>query len=169
MLQHYQLTIQQCLTFLRQLSDADYITCPANFTSGIGSHIRHIVDHFHAVKQGTKTGVINYEMRTRGCELETNKALAEQHLLVIEQWLQPLTSDTLALPVNVVNDVGIGEPCVITVASSVNRELMFVCSHAVHHYAIIALIHQSIGGQYNNSLFGIAPSTANNTPKPCAH
>jgi hypothetical protein len=44
------------------------------------------------------------------------------------------------------------------VHSSFEREVMFSISHAIHHYALIAMICRSLGALLPEG-FGIAPST----------
>jgi hypothetical protein len=55
-------------------------------------------------------------------------------------------------------------------ASSASRELQFLISHTVHHYAIIRMI-LTVGGREVTPEFGISPSTLryHQDATPCAH
>ncbi len=63
----------------------------------------------------------------------------------------------LDTPVNVLVDCGEGGDCLPS-RSTVGRELQFLVSHTVHHFAIIAVMHSSQGIELPPD-FGIAPST----------
>jgi hypothetical protein len=56
-------------------------------------------------------------------------------------------------------EVSVHEQKVESVPTSLARELVFVGSHAVHHYAMIAQISHHPGKALPSS-FGIAPATA---------
>lgn len=158
MINHYKDTLNQALSVLLLLSDEDYIAQPASELSSIGAHIRHIIDHFNAVKLGLKTGIVDYERRTRGSDIEQDKQAATAELQLIIAWLEQLQRDTLSINLNVRAQISLNEPCIANAQTSLNRELMFVASHAVHHYAVIKIILHTLDYPVETE-FGIAPST----------
>lgn len=158
MINHYKETLNQALTVLQLLSDDDYTVQPKAELSSIGAHIRHIIDHFNAVRLGLRTGVVDYERRSRGGELERDKKAAVSELTQLIAWLDHLQHETLFINLNVRAEISVGEPCIANAQTSLNRELMFVASHAVHHYALVNIILHTLGYQVGTG-FGVAAST----------
>ena len=59
----------------------------------------------------------------------------------------------------VLNETSVEQTYVNEVNSTLGRELVFVSSHAIHHFSLLAII-TSLQGQTTHALFGVAPSTA---------
>ncbi len=162
---HYQATLQQGIDFLLALEPEQYTALCEVATSPIGGHIRHILDHFFSVRlaadrvQLSGMSVVDYERRQRGSKLESDCLAAVDAFRLLQHWIVTLAADQLAQPVIVNADVGIGSTNIVQVPSTLGRELMFCCSHAIHHYALLKSIFQSLGGEMP-STFGLAPSTA---------
>ena len=172
--------IEQAKQYLNSVSNKDFtdIISP-NFMSSAGSHMRHIIDHYLALMSGLKNDLIDYDVRVRGSEIESSPQLAMEKLEEIAFWIKSLSADELNKTITLSTEVSVINKNVQQVKTSVVRELVFVGSHAVHHYAMIALItfaQQSLSQQKllqeNNvqkstkktdSLpqgFGLAPATA---------
>lgn len=165
MQEHYYATLQQGIEFLLALTPGQYTTISDVATSPIGGHIRHILDHFFSVRQAassfefTAVSIVDYELRQLGSVLETDSAKAMEAFRQLQQWITSLNGEQLAHPVIVNADVGIGSTKIVQVPSTLGRELMFCCSHAIHHYALLKSIFQALGGDMP-AMFGLAPSTA---------
>lgn len=129
------------------------------FISSAGAHMRHIIDHYLALISGLSQGFIDYDVRHRGDKLELEPQLALEKLTQIAHWLQSLATTDLNRALVLSTEVSVYEKKTQTVPTSLARELVFVGSHAVHHYAMIAQIamQQKIDLPAN---FGIAPATA---------
>ncbi len=151
----YQCTLAQGLEALEQLSDATYRQAPIPKAGSIGAHYRHIIDHFHALKNGWARGQVDYEQRLRGTPVEQDRRFAVELLTGIDNWLRSLPAAQLEQPLRVLCDIG-GGPSASR--STLARELAFVCSHAIHHYAVIALLAERLG-QPLPADFGVAPGT----------
>lgn len=160
MIQHYVAILQQGQSFLSSLSDEQYNYNSVQQPSSIGKHIRHILDHFMAVEHGLEAGVINYEHRHRGGEIESSKQLAISVFEHLTSWFESLPNDIMTHPVEVIADIGVGAIHEQHIPSTVGRELMFACSHATHHYALLKLFVDI--NTDNIAGFGVAPSTMNN-------
>ena len=156
---HYVKIIGQGLGFINALTDEQFTSSPGNGASPVGKHFRHILDHFTCIIDGYKDGVINYENRRRGSNLESNRLSAIVEFERVQAWLASLSATEAGKTVTVICDVGVGETAIASVPSSVGRELMFATSHATHHYA---LIKNLVKGVATEAHFGIAPSTVNN-------
>ena len=121
--------------------------------------MRHIINHFSAIKNGYVNGAINYDQRERGSEIETHKSLALQRLNEIIEWISNLDETSLKRQLQVKTEVALSEPLVSNVTSTLARELVFSASHAIHHYSTIAtsILMQDLEVDKE---FGIAPATA---------
>jgi hypothetical protein len=168
MLSHYISTLDQGVSFLTQLQQRDYCKLADGMSSSIGVHARHILDHFMSLQTCLETGLVDYENRRRGSLVETSLPEALNQFNNIKQWMLALTEADISQVVLVHSDVGINQTHIIEVESTLGRELMFACSHAIHHYSTLKLIFQLIGGK-THAEFGLAPSTASFNRKQCAH
>jgi hypothetical protein len=128
------------------------------YANPIGAHLRHVIEHYEALLQPEEPGVVDYDRRPRDLELQTNPcvALARLHSLLrrLDDW--PGTSLDASVQVRgrggLAGDIGFG------VSSSVGRELVFLASHAIHHYALLKP-HCMQHGIPVSAQFGRAPST----------
>jgi len=149
--------IEQGLELLADL-DAELYSKPEPkvASSGIGSHFRHIIDFYERFLSGLEENRIDYDLRQRDQSLETNKGAAGQRCKRLIAQLEALTGRP-ASTINVKADA-VGEKIEPWSESSLERELQFLLSHTVHHYALIAVILRLNGIEPSES-FGVAPST----------
>jgi len=127
---------------------------PVVFDSSIGGHFRHVIEHYQSFFASLEDGELNYEDRPRRVEVETNPDLAQRVLTALAGRLQTLDADleTRTLAYHVETSPGQCAP------SSVLRELEFLLSHTVHHYALVAVMCRLQNHEPEIS-FGVAPST----------
>ncbi|MEP6474571.1 MAG: DinB family protein [Gemmatimonadota bacterium] len=136
-----------------------YQNDPAATHSQVGSHFRHVLDHYTSFLTGWASGRIDYDARARDAGLETDPELAGAAAQQVIEQLEQLISAPLGrvLHVNVaVATEGHGQA--EWAASTLARELAFLLSHTVHHYALIALCARLRGIDLGEE-FGVAPST----------
>ena len=131
------------------------------FSSPVGAHLRHVVEHYEALVQGLPLGLVDYDGRPRDRALETSPALARTRLLAVRQVLGVWSPDLLDRQVKVLGQGGVTGDFDFCVASSVGRELAFLASHAVHHFALLA-DHLQWHGIPVPAHFGKAPGTVAN-------
>jgi uncharacterized damage-inducible protein DinB len=147
--------IAQGVVFLAALGAQRYARrIPLCYNASIGGHIRHIIEHYRAFIRGLNDGEIDYEKRARDPLVENDPTYAGGLLEAIAQQLEEL-ADTLTN--------GTIHYCVettegIATATSVLRELEFLLSHTVHHYALVAVMAR-VQGYEPEATFGVAPST----------
>lgn len=125
----------------------------------IGAHFRHVLDHYSSFFSGLGLGRIDYDARARDAALETDPALASDAAQRIIEQLERCPSSLAGQPIQVnaaVATVTHGRPQ--WTDSTVARELAFLLSHTVHHYALIALHARQRGIELGED-FGVAPST----------
>lgn len=126
--------------------------CEPVFSSSIGQHLRHCIEHyeeFFAAHADARD--IDYEARPRDAALEEDVVLAQTRLVAIEESFVFLPEKPSPIGIR---DTGASVPA----ASSLDRELQYLISHTVHHFAIISVIAKHFGVSVPTE-FGIAPST----------
>lgn len=123
----------------------------------VGGHVRHCLDHIRAVVDEPSTGVIDYDHRERGTDIEGVLTAAQAELSRLEAGVRRLAArgDDEAVRVRVMPRRD-GQSVELT--SSIGRELAFVLSHTVHHNATIRSLVLSMGASAPEA-FGSAPST----------
>ena len=150
--------LQQGVDLLAQLDDEQYtLTAGPLFAYGVGSHLRHCLDSYACFLHGLPKGRIDYDQRERDELTAQDRRYASTRL----EWTRELLQEALAhqhpdeLRVRPLQ-VRLDGPH--WAASSVARELQFLLSHTVHHYALMALILR-LQGFNPAEEFGVAPST----------
>ena len=164
--------LDQGKSFLNSVNDEAYtkIVKPF-FISSSGEHMRHILDHFMVLINGYESGLINYDNRNRGSQVESQRLLALSQLNEIVLWLINLDQEGLDKKIIISTEVALSTTIVTEAESTLQRELVFAASHAVHHYASIATSIQMQDLSLDKN-FGIAPATASylrSSDKLCAH
>jgi uncharacterized damage-inducible protein DinB len=123
----------------------------------IGKHVRHIIDHYSSLLSATASpgAMLDYENRDRELSLETDRRAGANRLAEILRTLRSRFnanhSDTLTM-LHTSDEQG------QVVTTSVNRELVFLASHTVHHMAIIGMLAEQAGVEVSTE-FGVHPST----------
>lgn len=146
--------LEQAATLMSELDEMDYVQPMQAFASGsIGQHLRHVLDHYHAL-YGHQQGLIDYDHRRRDNPVESSKILALTEIQRILAMLPTLIDQ----PVRVRSEISPHAQQVDEMNSSLKRELLFVTSHAVHHFALIALLLR-LQGIVVPADFGVAPAT----------
>ncbi len=124
----------------------------------IGPHLRHCLDHFSCFLRGFDSGVVDYDARDRDERQERDPRQFGQALDAIVAQLQSIEADSTRRSVEVCQEVAPGGHS-RTVDSNVERELMFLSSHTIHHIAIMTLLAERAGMVVPTDL-GVAFSTA---------
>lgn len=145
--------LRQALRLLDEMDSDTYASpCAEVFSSSIGQHIRHCVEHyeefFTALRESRE---LDYDKRPRDPLVETNMSEAMSRLRKIREEFDSLPVNCRPLRIR---------DCEVDIASesSVCREMQFLVSHTVHHFALISVI-AGLSGLRTPEDFGIAPST----------
>lgn len=153
-------TVQQAKEFLLDLSAENYqMVLKPHFVSSAGTHMRHILDHYLALKEGLNQGLINYNKRNRFSNVETCPQIALLEWQKVETWLEEVSQLDADLPLIVACETSINKTQNTQTQSTLARELVFVSSHAIHHFSLLAVINSLLGNK-DEVNFGIAPNTA---------
>jgi uncharacterized damage-inducible protein DinB len=151
--------LRQGESLLTSLSDEDYMRkLPAVFGSTVGGHYRHCLDHLQSLLQGLDADEINYDHRERNPQIENDRAfaLAETHRIL--RAFGSISTQFLDRPINVRSKVSYDLDAAPLIGSTVGREVMYAVAHAVHHYALIAVMCGILEVPVPAG-FGVAPST----------
>ncbi|GAB5559382.1 MAG: hypothetical protein SynsKO_10290 [Synoicihabitans sp.] len=138
------------------------------FNSSAGGHFRHTIEHYRALLAALNSGEVDYEGRARDERIETDAAHARGIIDELRLGFEKMVTDELPdRPLLVKAETVTGHQ----LKTSLARELEFLISHTVHHYALIAVIAgaQDVVPPPN---FGMAPSTLKHLQTPsiaCAH
>lgn len=151
--------LEQARVYLQSVRPRHYVqVLRPQHTSSAGAHMRHILDHYRGLIAGEQTGVVDYDLRHRGDPIETEPQAALICLGEVERWLGHVDL-SMERTLLVRSEISVSRQHSVTVPSTLAREVMFVGSHAVHHYAMIGQITWQQGGASDQS-FGLAPATA---------
>jgi len=129
-----------------------------SYAGPVGAHLRHVIEHYDALRAAGDGGVVDYDQRPRDRELECCPQTAHRRLLVLDRWLADAGAVALDAPLRVRGRAELTGERAFSVASTLGRELVFVAGHAVHHYALLK-DHCRRHGIEVDIDFGKAPST----------
>ena len=147
-----QITLNELSNLLAQLSNKDY-TYPCNGLSNatIGEHTRHIIEMFQCLENQYENGIINYDMRKRDYQIQTDANFAIESINTI---LNQLNKSNKNLQLQQIVD---GEELLID--SNYNRELLYNLEHCIHHQALIKVAIIQMDHVQIDDNFGVARST----------
>lgn len=151
--------LRQGLNLLGQLDDELYARVSSEITQAcIGAHLRHCLDFYDAFLRDIERGKIDYDLRERNELVETNRFAASAKISDAIALLQKLSADGPDRDLLVKLEGEQAEDPAAWSRSSIRRELQFLLSHTVHHYALIAMLLRAQGFHPAKD-FGVAPST----------
>jgi hypothetical protein len=127
--------------------------------SGAGAHVRHCLDFYDCFLAGLRVGRVDYNLRERdeATAHDPERALERLEATIHALEARPILGPHTSLMVRAEGPGDPRDPSTWS-RSSVGRELQFLLSHSVHHFAIIALTLRLLGVEPGEA-FGVAPST----------
>lgn len=156
--------LRQASELVERLEDACYARCePGFYNSSIGAHLRHCLEHYEAFVSGLPQGEIDYDARKRDGAVETETGAAGERIDFLTNTIGGLKDDrenaTSGRVLKIRMDCGeVRDACDGWQTSTVGRELQFLVSHTVHHFAMIRSLCVSNDTEVCET-FGVAPST----------
>jgi hypothetical protein len=129
-----------------------------DYARPVGAHLRHVIEHYEALLQPAEAGVVDYDQRPRDGTLERDPALADARLRTLRRRLTAWAGPALDAPLRVRGVGGVAGDFAFCLVSSLARELVFVASHAIHHFALLHG-HCLQRGIRLGAEFGRAPAT----------
>jgi uncharacterized damage-inducible protein DinB len=119
---------------------------------GVGAQVRHLIEFYSAFLGGLEEQRVDYDRRARDARIETDPARAGEALAELQARL-----GRESWPAGTI-EIRMDEDSERFVPSSVERELRFLHTHTIHHFAIIRLLLEECGVRVAPG-FGMAPST----------
>lgn len=144
---------------LRSVTAADYgRRVPEAFQGSLGGHYRHCLDHFTSLLRAPELGEVDYDRRERDPRVESEPEAA----LALTRWLrgrlERVRPADLAGTVRARCEVSYAAGESPVTRSTLGREMVYAIAHAIHHYALIAVMARLLGLELPPA-FGVAPST----------
>ena len=151
--------LSQAAALLARLPAETYVkTSPIFLNAAIGGHMRHCLEHYHSLLRDLSEGQVDYDRRARDLAIETDVESARACLQTVAERLSALHTTPASTALRVRMDHGGAETESGWQASTLGRELQFLISHTVHHFALIAGLCHCQGLAVEKD-FGFAPST----------
>jgi hypothetical protein len=146
--------LRQGIDLIEQLPDAVFTRREESERSSVGAHFRHNLDFAANFFVGLETGKLDYNRRERDLRIETNRAFAVRSLRQTVVKLENLPPEVFAKKILVRSETVRNLWC----ESTATREMEFLQSHTIHHYALIHTKLAAFGFPVPPG-FGVAPST----------
>lgn len=163
--------LRQGLDLFERLGPERYAaTLPELAVSGVGGHFRHVHDSYCCLLGGLAEGRIDYDARRRDARFERELPHAAREVAACIAALEALDAADAERELWVRMDVQPDDdPDASWCRSTLARELRFLLSHTIHHYALIRVLLRA-GGCECDEAFGVAPSTLEywKRSEPCA-
>lgn len=146
----------QARALVSALTPEQYVRAE-NGHSSIGAHMRHCLDHFLCFFRGLEDEEINYDARERDAALETDPTVFHRVVDEIGKALIGLNGSDLSRQV-IMRQIPAPGYEAMRVETTVDRELLFLMSHCIHHVAVVKVLARALGVALPGDL-GVAYST----------
>tara|TARA_Y100001970_G_scaffold82097_1_gene103913 strand:- start:2953 stop:3450 length:498 start_codon:yes stop_codon:yes gene_type:complete len=120
----------------------------------IGRHIRHIIDFYLCFIKYENSDLINYDARTRNKKIETNFFYAKEKIDDILKYLKSYDYKTHEVKVRINYSI-----TGYDLESSLDRELMHLADHTIHHANLIQIFIKNKFPNMNSNIEFYSPST----------
>lgn len=141
-----------------QVLEAQAAMPGSDYGSHIGPHLRHVIEHYEALTRQLPSLSVDYDSRARDRAPEHDPVVARARIEALQQQLHAMDVDAISEPIAIHLRGGLAGEDNFVSFSTLARELLFVASHAVHHYALIQM-HCKAQGIFLGADFGKAPAT----------
>jgi len=160
--------LEQAIELLGRVPEKAFARTAERHARTVGPHLRHVLDHYSAFLAGLPDFRVDYDAREREPRLESDIGFAGARMREIVGEIVLVEEDLMELPMQIRLEAG-GPEVEQWSHSTVRRELQFLLSHTVHHFALIAVLLERFGIAVPED-FGIAPSTLKywQAQDPCA-
>lgn len=149
--------LEQGVALLAELTGEQYAGRRGDWAP-IGAQYRHVLEHYQCFLDGVGSGAIDYDARRRDPELERSPARAAQATRAAIEGLAALAGTEPDRPIAVQLRSAVDVPEPEWSRSTLAREVQFLVSHTIHHFALIKLLLARDPVALDPD-FGVAPST----------
>lgn len=148
--------LDRCERLLDRIAaSGDEVSCRAH--AAVGPHMRHCLDHFVCLFRGLDGGAVDYDDRDRDEQVERDPTTMHGALEDARARLRVLPAGALDRTLTV-RQTAAPAGRVAWTPSNVERELLFLSGHTIHHLATMLLIAGEHGIEAPSAL-GVAYST----------
>lgn len=150
--------LSQIRELLRNISTDNYISKPEILSgASIGQHVRHILEFYLILVEGSFSGTISYDKRERDARIETHPDFAQQ---TIDRLINGINTLDDKHAVKLEADFSCSGYSKNVMRSTVGRELSYCIEHSIHHQALIQAGLIALGLKcVTDENFGVAYST----------
>lgn len=148
--------LEQGIRLLDALDDDEYARPIDGQRGSIGTHVRHCAEFYEICLGGIPAGAVDYDARERDPRFERERRYAIERLKHLAARIRLLSGERSDRALRIRSEQA--DPGDEACLSSPARELRFLLSHTVHHFAIIAIVLRGRGIETPRD-FGVAPST----------
>ncbi len=135
-------SVQGCIEACERCGQVLDAITPEHFASAgrdhqpIGAHLRHSLEHMICFVQGLPDGLVDYDARARDEVMERDPAVFRKALNELKDSIRSISPECLSDAIRVRQTASLdSEPVVL--GSTVERELVFLSSHTIHHVALV--------------------------------
>ncbi len=148
--------LEQGAKLAAELTPEAFVWRPGDLAGGgVGAQLRHCADFHACLLRDLPAGVVDYDRRVRDPRLERDPLRAASQLRQLAAAVSPAVGRGPDRRLRVRSEEA---DAAGWVDSSLARELQFLASHTVHHYALVAWLLRAQGRAVQEGL-GVAPST----------
>ena len=149
-------TLQKTRLLLSNLTNEELCNNSVSpYYSSLGCHIRHILDFYECVLNIDSDNHVDLTARKRNKKVECECNTAAEYLDVIVKKLENINLQAEE-KITVIDDLGLGKT---EIQYTLGALFAQANSHAIHHYAIINYILDSLGIVLQDDEFGYNPTT----------
>lgn len=158
MINHCIQNLWQIKKLICQMKEEDYSKKLIVLSgSSIGQHLRHILELYQCLLDGSISNEVNYDNRKRDFKLENDPAFALNFIEEITDKLTHLEGDKMLTLFGSFTADSDNNTAILT---SFYRELAYNLEHSIHHQALIKIGLSAMGLSYLvDSDFGVATAT----------
>jgi uncharacterized damage-inducible protein DinB len=133
------------------------------YSQAVGPHVRHVIEHYQALLNALSSddACVDYDARNRDLRIQTDPTKTVSALMqLIEQFVAAAGNEDLNLDTRLSTRLKAGSQgeLEVSVTTTLGRELLFLASHSVHHYALLGQYCRAAGLELGHE-FGKAPAT----------
>lgn len=151
--------LDEARALIDRVPEEDYARTAYESAGSVGSQLRHCLDCITCFVEGTQTGRVDYDRRGRDTHTEVDRRHGADCLAKAAQLLREDVAGWVDRDLSVRMDEPDRAANQGWQRSSTARELRFLATHTLHHFALISLMLAERGFEMDPA-FGLAPATA---------
>ena len=148
-------TLLELKYVLSRLDETIYTSYSVNGQATIGQHVRHTLEFFDCLFEGS--GEVNYDARKRNIAIEKDQSFAIETIDRILGRVELIDADG---NLTLITELPTVSKLPLEISSSLGRELFYVLEHAIHHMALMRMMIKDVDSEFElPESFGVAYST----------